>query len=116
VGEAMSHIVPIQRRKKATTEELRELLKLVEENIDPTLVPVITLIGQMQKDPFRVLIATVLSLRTKDAVTAVASKRLFDKAPDVYSLSELSVPEIEKLIYPVGFYKTKAKNIAKICR
>jgi endonuclease III len=62
-------------------------------------------------DPYRVLISTVLSARTKDEVTLEASKRLFVKAPDLKSLGQLDQLEIENLVYPVGFYKTKAKHL-----
>lgn len=55
----------------------------------------------------------MLSLRTKDAVTTSASKRLFLIAPHIEALASLSVSQIEKAIYPVGFYPTKAKNIKK---
>lgn len=61
--------------------------------------------------PYEVLISTVLSARTNDDVTLPTAKRLFHKAPDFHALNKLSIDEISKLIYPVGFYKTKAKNI-----
>ena len=77
-------------------------------------VPVVDLIAVQTKDPFKVLVATILSARTKDEVTAKASKRLFKKAPDLPSLSNLPEAEIAKLIYPVGFYKTKAKHLHKL--
>ena len=66
--------------------------------------------------PFKVLISTVLSLRTKDATTEKASHRLFEKGQTPEGLLRLSVLEIEKLIYPVGFYHTKAKNVLHICQ
>jgi len=68
------------------------------------------------KDPFRVLISCILSLRTRDSTTIPASKRLFKKAGSAHSMSKLTAKAIEKLIYPVGFYKTKAKRIREICR
>ncbi len=64
--------------------------------------------------PFRVLIATVISLRTKDAVTAEASRRLFSRADTPEAIVRLSQDEIERLIYPAGFYRTKTKNILEI--
>lgn len=76
-------------------------------------VPVVDLIGVQSRDSYRVLIATILSSRTKDEVTAVASARLFDSAPDIDSLAELSAAQIRDLIYPVGFYKTKAIHLQK---
>ena len=65
-------------------------------------------------DPFKTLISTLLSSRTNDSTTLVASKRLFKVAPDLKSLRKLEVKTIEKLIYPVGFYKTKARHLKKL--
>lgn len=65
------------------------------------------------KDPYKTLISTILSSRTKDETTLVASKKLFKKAPNVISLSKLPEKTIQKIIYPVGFYKTKAKYVKK---
>lgn len=62
-------------------------------------------------DPYKTLISTVMSARTNDDTTLLAANRLFDKAPDIYKLNNLSVSEIARLIYPVGFYETKAKHI-----
>jgi endonuclease-3 len=69
-----------------------------------------------KKDPFRILIACILSLRTQDSTTGAASERLFRAAPDVHALAALSVQKIEKLIYPVGFYRVKARTINALCR
>lgn len=57
-----------------------------------------------------------MSARTKDETTLIAAKRLFKKAPDINKLNNLTVKEIEKLIYPVGFYKTKAKHIKELSK
>lgn len=62
-------------------------------------------------DPYKTLVSTVMSARTKDDTTLLAAKRLFKKAKDIEALSKLSIKSIEKLIYPVGFYRTKAKNL-----
>ncbi|MCD6381583.1 MAG: endonuclease III [Candidatus Aenigmarchaeota archaeon] len=67
-------------------------------------------------DPFRVLIRTVLSQRTKDEVTDKAAERLFSKADTPDKLLSLSVREIENLIKPVGFYKVKARRIKEISK
>ncbi|PHR28953.1 MAG: exodeoxyribonuclease III [Desulfotalea sp.] len=89
-------------------------LKTVTEAIKDKQVPVVDLIAVQTKDPFKVLVATILSARTKDDVTAKASARLFKKAADIHSLAKLSEEELTQLIYPVGFYKTKAKHLAKL--
>ncbi|MBT3878864.1 MAG: endonuclease III, partial [Candidatus Scalindua sp.] len=70
----------------------------------------------MTKGPFAVLISCLLSLRTKDKVTGEASSRLFKLADNPESMLGLSTKNIEKAIYPVGFYKTKAKRIKEICK
>ena len=69
-----------------------------------------------KKDSYKTLVSTTLSSRTKDEVTLDASKRLFEKAPDFNKLSKLSEKEIRDLIYPVGFYKTKAKYLKQMSK
>jgi endonuclease-3 len=68
------------------------------------------------EDPFRVLIATLLSAQTKDAVTAAASARLFKVAHTPEKMAALTVSRIERLIYPVSFYRTKARHVKQACR
>ena len=69
-----------------------------------------------QEDPFRVLIATLLSAQTKDAVTAAASERLFKVAHTPDRMAALTVGRIERLIYPVSFYRNKARHVKQACR
>lgn len=69
-----------------------------------------------KRHPYKTLVSTILSARTKDEVTLIASKRLFNKAPNIKKLNLLGELEIRKLIYPVGFYRTKAKNLRKLAR
>ena len=69
-----------------------------------------------QEDPFQVLIATLLSAQTKDAVTAAASARLFKAARTPKTMAALPVSRIERLIYPVSFYRTKARHVKQACR
>lgn len=69
-----------------------------------------------KKDQYKTLISTLLSSRTRDEVTLKASKRLFQKAKDIKSLAQLNLLEIRNLIYPVGFYKTKARQLKKLAR
>ena len=68
------------------------------------------------RSPFRLLVACVISLRTKDEVTAEASRRLFAIAPDPERLADLDVERIAKAIYPAGFYNTKARQLKDIGR
>jgi endonuclease III len=79
-------------------------------------VPAVTLIAERYTDPFRVLIATILSLRTQDETTAGAARRLFARAATPAAMLRLRPATIARLIYPVGFYRTKAKSILGICR
>jgi endonuclease-3 len=67
-------------------------------------------------NPYKTLISTLLSARTKDGVTFKASRRLFVKAPNIINLNKLHLSEIRKLIYPVGFYKTKAMHLKKLAK
>ncbi|MCX6537911.1 MAG: endonuclease III [Acidobacteria bacterium] len=80
-------------------------------------LPIVEKIAEEQQDDaFQVLIATLLSARTQDATTAAASERLFRKAPTPRRMAALTVPEIATLIYPVSFYRTKARHVKETCR
>ena len=74
------------------------------------------MVGKRWKSPFLVLVSCLLSLRTKDETTLPASERLFALAENPVEMLKLPAPEIEKAIYPVGFYKTKARTILNLCR
>lgn len=69
-----------------------------------------------ENSPYKILVSTLLSSRTKDETTLAASKRLFKKAPSVYKLKNLETYKLKNLIYPVGFYNTKAKHLKKLAR
>ena len=77
--------------------------------------PSVTQIAKRSRSPFRVLVSTVISARTKDEVTGAASERLYALASTPEEMSRLSVTSIEKAIYPAGFYKTKARAIKSLC-
>lgn len=66
---------------------------------------------RFNKNPYKILVSTLLSSRTKDEITLKASRRLFSKAKNMCELSQLNQSEVRNLIYPVGFYKTKAKHL-----
>ena len=79
-------------------------------------LPAVEKISNAQaEDPFQILIATLLSARTQDATTHAASTRLFKRARTPRALANLSVQEIERLIYPVGFYRNKARHVKACC-
>ncbi len=88
-----------------------EILPLLRQEVKNYQVPVVDLIAVQSRDPFKVLVATILSARTKDEVTAAACSRLFAAISTPAELAMLSVAELEKIIYPVGFYRNKAKYL-----
>jgi endonuclease-3 len=77
--------------------------------------PLIDQMGDAGQTPFRILIATLLSLRTKDTLTAVVAPRLFAVADTPTAMRALGEERIAELIYPVGFYRNKARSIVQIC-
>ena len=78
--------------------------------------PSVTLVGKRWKSPYLVLVSCLLSLRTKDETTLGASKKLFQLADTPRAMVKLFVGDIERAIYPVGFYRTKAQRIIGISR
>jgi endonuclease-3 len=93
------------------------VMRRLARAIDGLDEPAVEKIAQEQKeDPFQVLIATMLSAQTKDAVTAAASERLFKVARTPKAMAALPVKTIEKLIYPVSFYRNKAVHVKETCR
>jgi endonuclease-3 len=98
------------------TPTLDRVLRKLKKEIGKWKVPAVGAVaGRAIDRPFETLVSTILSLRTKDAVTGAASRRLLARAPDPKALASLPIREIEKLIYPVGFYRTKAANLRKTC-
>jgi endonuclease-3 len=99
------------------TAALEKILRALKREIRKWKVPAVGVIaGQAIDRPFETLISTILSLRTKDAVTEQASNRLLCCASTPETIASLSIREIEQLIYPVGFYHTKARNLRQTCR
>jgi endonuclease III len=99
------------------TRTLGRVLGILKREILKWKTPAVGVIAEQAIDrPFETLISTILSLRTKDKVTEEASRKLLERAPAPEILSAMPVEEIERLIYPVGFYHTKARNLREICR
>ncbi len=96
--------------------DIQATLRILRREVSQWQEPVVGVVAKESSDPFRILIACVLSLRTKDQTTAEASRRLFSLASDPSNMLRLSRRRIERAIYPVGFYRTKAKQIHEICR
>ncbi len=93
---------------------IESVITTLEQEVVGYEVPVVDLIAAQTKDPLKVLLATILSARTKDEVTAAAAKRLFVQADSLEALDRLSVRELEKIIYPVGFFRNKAKYLTDL--
>jgi len=92
-------------------------MRTLAREIDGLELPAVEKISEAsQEDPFQVLISTLLSARTQDATTAAASARLFKAARTPRTMGALSVKQIERLIYPVSFYRHKARHVKATCR
>src|SRR4030066_192845 len=90
--------------------DISKAIKILKQEIKKWNQPIVTEVSNKTRSPFQVLISCILSLRTKDATTAGASYRLFELASTADEMRRLDVKKIERAIYPVGFYRTKAKN------
>jgi endonuclease-3 len=91
-------------------------MRALARAIDGMELPAVEKVSESQsEDPFQVLIATLLSARTQDATTLAASTRLFARARTPRSMARLGVAEIERLIYPVSFYRNKARFVKAAC-
>jgi len=105
----------VKNLNPSTVDKILKTLKLIEKQVKAFRIPSVTLISE-RKDPYLVLISCILSLRTKDATTIEASRRLFKIASTPYKMVKLPVSFLERLIYPVGFYRNKAKVILEVSR
>ena len=104
-------------RLKPRAAQVAIVMRKLARAIDDHDLPAVEKIAeQSQEDPFEVLISTMLSAQTRDPVTAAASARLFRAARTPRTLAKLTVPQIQKRIYPVSFYRHKAKHVKETCR
>ena len=98
-------------------DQIHAAIKILRREVRQWQEPVVGVVARTSaRDPFRILISCLLSLRTKDKTTSEASARLFALAYTPAGLLKLSRRRIERAIYPVGFYRMKAKAIHAICR
>jgi len=93
-----------------------EVLKILERERTNWNAPIVTLVSKRTRDPFQILVSTILSLRTKDEVTAVATEKLLQRAKTPEEILKIPDQELEEIIYPVGFYRNKARTLKKISR
>jgi endonuclease III len=95
---------------------LRDIAKMVRESKDPRATALAELKETENGDPFRILIGTILSQRTRDEKTSLATERLFGKFKGPKELAEAKEAEVRELIRPAGFYNMKAKSIIKVAK
>ena len=95
---------------------IEEIISILGGELEKRELPIVSHLAKEKRNPFVILISTLLSLRTKDEVTSEATKRLFSLASTPQEILQLSPEIIAKTIYPVGFYKNKAKTILAACR
>lgn len=95
--------------------EIPEAVRILKKLVTGWKTPAVTIVAR-EKDPYKVLVSCILSLRTQDKTTGAASARLFEKADTPEKMLALATDEIERLIYPVGFYRNKAKALLAISR
>lgn len=109
---------PLLPFRKPSATSIRRVMRTLAREIDGLQLPAVEKISEsQQEDPFQILISTLLSARTQDATTLAASTRLFAKASTPQAMAKLTTRQVEKLIYPVSFYRNKAvfvKETAKI--
>ena len=102
--------------RAGATDIFRKVVPSLRKAVKNFRDPSVTQIAKRSRSPFRVLVSTVISARTKDEVTGAASERLYALASTPEEISRLRITSIEKAIYPAGFYKTKARAIKGLCR
>lgn len=95
---------------------IEDVMRVLQRQVKALPDPSVTIVGKRWKSPFLVLISCILSLRTKDETTLPAAERLFQLADTPRRMRELTPRQIEEAVYPVGFYRTKARTILGICR
>jgi endonuclease-3 len=104
-------------RQPGRARRVEAIMRALARAIDNLELPAVEKIAEdSQEEPFEVLVATMLSAQTRDAVTAAASARLFRVARTPRTMAKLTVRRIERLIYPVSFYRHKAVHVRETCR
>jgi endonuclease-3 len=99
-----------------TNRTIHKVFAILRQAAPSWSAPVVTQMATLSRDPYQVLVACLLSLRTKDETTGPAARRLFALADAPQKMLTLTPAQIEKAIYPVGFYKTKALTVLDISR
>ncbi|MEK6691810.1 MAG: endonuclease III [Nitrospirota bacterium] len=97
-------------------KDIHKIIRILQKEARTWDIPAVGLVAERTGDPFRVLISCILSLRTKDRTTEKANDRLFSLVLTPEEIARLPVKKIEKAIFPVGFYRTKAKTIKRLSK
>ena len=106
----------VSQQVKPSPTHVNRVMRTIARSISGLELPAVEKISEEQsEDPFQILIATLLSARTQDATTHAASTRLFTRARTPRAMARLAVTEIERLIYPVSFYRNKARHVKACC-
>src|SRR5690242_3868759 len=107
----------MRRAAKTEASVVEKVMRSLAQAITGLELPAVEKISEEQaEEPFQILIATILSARTQDATTHAASTRLFRRARTPRTMAALPVKEIERLIYPVSFYRNKARHVRACCQ
>ncbi|MBN2188471.1 MAG: endonuclease III [Chitinispirillaceae bacterium] len=96
---------------KRFSPDINKVYLQLKKEFAKNRMPVVDLIEDQTKDPFKILVTTMLSARTKDRTTSAAAQRLFAIVETPDDLEKIDITQLEKLIFPVGFYHEKAKNL-----
>ncbi len=96
--------------------DIPQVIEILKENYERWEAPVVTLVAQHTHDPFKVLVCAFLSTRTRDETTAKVCKKLFGKIKEPEDILKIPLEELEELIYPVGFYRNKARQLKELAR
>ncbi|HNS57061.1 MAG TPA: endonuclease III [Smithellaceae bacterium] len=96
--------------------QINDVVEILQKELTAEAMPVVSSLADARRDPFVILISTLLSLRTKDEVTAAATERLLRLAATPQEMLQVPPSKIAAAIYPVGFYNVKANTIHRVCR
>ena len=108
--------IPSRKRAKAQPFPITDVARILRREVRRFTTPIVTIYSEQRASPYLILISTLLSLRTQDKTTAEGSVRLFALARTPEAMVRLSPSKIEKAIYPVGFYRNKARTILDVSR
>jgi len=96
------------------TVNIPAIMRVLKKEFESNSMPVVDLIEEQSGDPLKILIGTILSARTKDETTRDASQRLFSQVHTINDLDRLTEKHLQQIIFPVGFYRTKARHLKEL--